>query len=83
MGERTPVFLIAGREARYSWYARIARGRAIESVLTGVVRLEAPAARGKDEAVALADLSARLLPRFASDAARDVHGAIIPVYGRA
>ena len=41
VGERTPVFLIAGREARYSWYARIARGRAIESVLTGVVRLEA------------------------------------------
>jgi hypothetical protein len=35
------------------------------------VRLEAPGARGTDEAVALADLSARELPRFASDAARD------------
>jgi hypothetical protein len=71
VGERTPVFLIAGREPRYSWYARIARGRPIESILTGVVRLESPAARGKDEAVSLADLSARILPRFASDAARD------------
>jgi len=70
-GERTPVFLIEGRDARYSWYTRIARGRSIESSLTGVVRLEAPAGRGRDEAVALADLSARELPRFASDAARD------------
>jgi hypothetical protein len=70
-GERTPLFLIAGRDPRYSWYLRIARGRSIESALTGVVRLEAPAARGQDEAKSLADLSARELPRFASDAARD------------
>lgn len=71
VGERTPLFLIAGRDPRYSWYVRIARGRSIESALTGVVRLEAPAARGRDEAKALADLSARELRRFASDAARD------------
>ena len=63
--------LIAGRDPRYSWYLRIAYGRAIESELTGIARLEAPAARGLDEARQLADLSARLLPRFASDAARD------------
>ena len=71
VGERTPVFLIAGRDPRYSWYARIAHGRPIESELTGIARLEAPAARGLEEACRLADLSARLLPRFASDAARD------------
>ena len=71
VGERTPVFLIEGRDPRYSWYLRIAHGRVIESELTGVARLEAPAARGLDEARQLADLSARLLPRFASDAARD------------
>jgi hypothetical protein len=70
-GERTPLFLIAGRDPRYSWYLRIAHGRSIESALTGVVRLEAPAARGRDEARSLADLSAREMPRFASDAARD------------
>jgi hypothetical protein len=70
-GERTPLFLIAGKDPRYSWYVRIARGRSIESALTGVVRLEVPAARGRDEAKALADLSARELRRFASDAARD------------
>jgi len=71
VGERTPVFLISGRDPRYSWYLRIARGRSIESALTGVARLEAPAARGLDEARALADLSARVLPRFASDSTRD------------
>jgi hypothetical protein len=71
VGERTPLFLIVGRDPRYSWYLRIAYGRAIESELTGIARLEAPAARGLDEARQLADLSARLLPRLASDAARD------------
>ncbi len=71
VGERTPVFLIEGREPRYSWYVRIARGRAIESALTGVARMEAPASRGLEEARALADLSARELPRFASDPTRD------------
>jgi len=71
VGGRTPVFLIEGREPRYSWYLRIASGRPIESPLTGVVRLEAPASRGLEEARALADLSAREMPRFASDAAHD------------
>lgn len=71
VGERTPVFLIEGRQPRYSWYVRIARGRAIESALTGVARLEAPAARGLDEALCLADLTAREMPRFASDPTRD------------
>jgi hypothetical protein len=71
VGERTPVFLVAGREPRYSWYLRIARGRAIESPLTGVVRLEATAARGLAESQALADLSAREMPRFASTSIRD------------
>jgi hypothetical protein len=71
VGERTPLFLVAGREPRYSWYVRIARGRPIESALTGVARLEAPAGRGLAEARALADLSAREMRRFASDATHD------------
>jgi hypothetical protein len=71
VGERTPLFLIPGRAARYSWYQRIAFGRVIESALAGVVRLEAAAERGLEEAVRLADLSAREIPRFASDAAHD------------
>jgi hypothetical protein len=71
IGERTPLFLIGGREPRYAWYARIACGRPIESPLTGIARLEAKAARGLEEARALADLSAREMPRFASDATHD------------
>ena len=71
VGERTPLFLISGRGPRYSWYQRIAFGRAIESALTGVVRLETPAGRGLAEAIRLADLSAREIPRFASHPARD------------
>ncbi len=71
VGERTPLFLVPGKEPRFSWYQRIARGRAIESALTGVVRLEARAARGLAESRALADLSAREIPRFASTATHD------------
>ncbi len=71
VGERTPLFLVGGREPRYSWYLRIAFGRAIEAALTGVVRAECPAGYGVAEARRLANLSARELPRFASDAARD------------
>jgi hypothetical protein len=72
VGERTPLFLVeAAREPRYSWYLRIAAGRAIDSALTGVVRLEAPSGPGLEAAQELANLSARELPRFASDSARD------------
>ena len=39
--------------------------------LHGVVRLEAPSGPGLEAARELADLSARELPRFASDPARD------------
>ncbi len=83
VGGRTPLFLIGGREPRYSWYLRIAKGRAIEAALTGVVRAECPAGRGLAEARRLADLSARELPRFASDAARDPRAPsnLLPVGG--
>jgi hypothetical protein len=82
-GERTPLFLISGRQARYSWYMRLARGRVIESPLAGVVRLETPVWTGLAGARALADLSARALPPFASDAARDPRAPqnLIPVGG--
>jgi len=72
VGERTPLFLVeAAREPRYSWYLRIGTGRAIDSALTGIVRLECRSGSGLEAARDLADLSARGLPRFASSAARD------------
>jgi hypothetical protein len=70
VGERTPVFLIEGA-ARYSWYLRLGQGRAVDTALAGVVRLETSGALDLARVVALADLSARYVPRFASDPARD------------
>jgi hypothetical protein len=72
VGERTPLFLIQGaRTARYSWYLRLDRGRPMDTPLAGVVRLETPGDLDLARVRALADLSARYLPRFASDPARD------------
>lgn len=71
-GQRTPLFLVRDpRLRRYSWYARIAVGRAIDSPLTGILRLETPAGCGLAGARALADAATRELPRFASDPRRD------------
>jgi hypothetical protein len=72
VGERTPLFLIEQvRESRYSWYLRIGTGRAVDSPLAGLVRLETSARLELATVRALADTSARYLPRFASDPARD------------
>jgi hypothetical protein len=84
VGERTPLFLVEDvREPRYSWYLRIGAGRPIDSPLTGIVRLEAGAASGLEAARGLADLSARELARFASDAARDPRAPqnLLPIGG--
>jgi len=70
-GERTPVFLIKDAEPRYSWYQKIGGGRPIDSALTGVVRLEVSAGLALGRVRELADASARLIPRFASDPAHD------------
>jgi hypothetical protein len=72
LGERTPLFLVKdARYPRYSWYTRVGRGRAVDSALVGVVRLETMTGMALDAVRRLADASARLLPRFASHPARD------------
>jgi hypothetical protein len=72
LGERTPLFLISdGKRDRYSWYLRIGVGRSFDHVLAGVLRLEIRAAAGLEVARHLAGISAAVLPRFASLAARD------------
>jgi uncharacterized protein len=84
VGERTPLFLVAhDAHPRYSWYARIAHGRAVEDPLTGVVRLETPGDDGLDAARARADASACLLPAFASDPAHDPRAPqnLLPIGG--
>jgi hypothetical protein len=71
-GERTPLFQLGEqRLERFSWYTRLASVRPIDGAMTGVVRLEVPKDVGLDRAVALANLTTALLPRFASVVGRD------------
>src|SRR5207302_1480240 len=72
VGERTPVFTLTDqRLERFSWYARIAARRPIDGVMTGIVRLETSTAMGGQLAKQLADTTAAVLPRFATEFGRD------------
>jgi hypothetical protein len=77
-GERTPIFEIPPPpsegnpgDGRYSWFLRIAELGAHFHPLGGVMRLEAHASLPLASAVALADETARLMPRLASSPVRD------------
>ena len=71
-GYRTPLFAIKdGKYNRYSWFLRVAKGRAVDHALAGILRLEVREAIGVDRAKEMADLSATELPRFASSSIRD------------
>ena len=79
-GERTPLFLIPpagagaagthGREGRYSWFLSLRRLRAPFHPLGGMMRLETSAQLPIAEATRLADETALLLPRLASEPGR-------------
>jgi hypothetical protein len=64
-GERTPVFLIAGNWSRHSWY--LCLPGAEDAPWAGVVRCEATADLSVPAVVALAECSAAVLPRYASE----------------
>jgi hypothetical protein len=68
-GERTPAFTIGSTWTRHSWYVRLPG--AGDAPLAGVVRCECPADIGRERLTGLADLTASLLPRFASQAHKD------------
>jgi hypothetical protein len=70
-GERTPLFCIERDRSAYSWYLRLSPRRPIEHPWAGLVRLEALEFVGKDTAMQLANLTAGLLPGFASSPIRD------------
>lgn len=80
-GERTPLFTIKGYE-RYSWYVRLA---SIEGghAWSGIARCEASASLPVEEAAALADRSAALLPGVASEGYRDPRAPqnLVPIAG--
>ncbi|WP_405763110.1 hypothetical protein [Streptomyces sp. NBC_00045] len=80
-GERTPVFLMGSSWDRHAWYLRLPCTPG--PPWAGVVRLECAANVPRDEAVALADLSQRVLPRYAGCEYKDPRAPqnLVPVAG--
>jgi hypothetical protein len=71
-GERSPLFRIDYHaSALYSWFLRLPNTRPTHHALAGIVRLETPAGVGETAAIDLADLTASVLPAFASHPAHD------------
>jgi hypothetical protein len=64
-GQRSPLFTLRAYQ-RYSWYVRLATLPGGHS-WTGIVRCEASGALPLDQVRSLADRTAALLPRFASE----------------
>jgi len=72
IGERTPIFCIGEqRLERFSWYIRVGVRRPIDGTMTGIVRLETSTAGGIEAAREIADVTARALPKFATEWGRD------------
>jgi hypothetical protein len=80
-GQRTPVFSMGTSWQRNSWYLRLPGTPG--APWSGVVRIECSAGLPGPEVVALADLTARLLPRFASTPHKDPRAPqnLIPIGG--
>jgi hypothetical protein len=68
-GQRTPVFLMGTSWDRHAWYLRLPCPPS--APWAGVVRLECSADIPVADAIALADLSQTVLPRFASTEYKD------------
>lgn len=68
-GQRTPLFAIGGRFARWSWYLRLPGPRSHGA--SGIVRLELPGVGDAAGAAERADEVSAALPRFASEAHKE------------
>lgn len=68
-GERTPVFLIQTTWTRYSWYLRLTE--AAGHPWAGIVRCEAWHDTGLEQVKRIANATAAVLPRFASEPHKD------------
>lgn len=64
VGQRTPLFFVAGRSPIWSWYLRLPGP--VGHSMSGVVRLELPGHGSVDSAAGRADQISNLLGRFAS-----------------
>lgn len=81
VGQRTPLFFVAGRAATWSWYLRLP-GPAGHS-MSGIVRLELPGLGGAEAAADRADTVTALLGRFASAPHKDARAPqnLYPIAG--
>jgi hypothetical protein len=68
-GQRTPAFTMGTSWRRNSWYLQLPGTAGVP--WSGVVRVECPAELPPAEVTRLADLTARILPRFASAPHKD------------
>ena len=68
-GQRTPVFTIGDSFSRHSWYLRLPGP--VASSWAGIVRCECSSDVIPTDAVALADMTCTVLPRFASEPHKD------------
>lgn len=80
-GERTPVFLLGTTWERYTWYLRLPCG--VESSWHGIARLECSTERTPAEAVAMANLTQTVLPKYASEPHKDARAPqnLYPIAG--
>ena len=80
-GERTPIFGMGTKWPRFAWYLRLPGPRG--GPWAGIVRVECSRQLTIAAAVALADLSAVTLPRFASTAYKDPRAPqnLVPIAG--
>jgi hypothetical protein len=80
-GERSPVFRITDWGGSYSWYLRLPGPAG--APWSGIVRLESSPELTPTEAIALADVSAATLPRFASASYKDPRAPqnLVPIGG--
>jgi hypothetical protein len=80
-GQRTPAFTMGTSWRRASWYLQLPAAAGVP--WSGVVRLECSADLPRPQVVALADLTARLLPRFASTPHKDPRAPqnLVPIGG--
>jgi hypothetical protein len=81
-GQRTPVFMLnTVWGGGWSWYLRLPGGSG--APWAGIVRIECSPDLTVDDAVALAELSAATLPRFASSSYKDPRAPqnLVPIAG--
>jgi hypothetical protein len=80
-GQRSPVFMMGTSWRRSSWYLQLPGAQG--APWAGVVRLECSADLSPAQAVALADLTARLLPPLASAPHKDSRAPqnLVPIGG--